>query len=418
MGLFNFFRSIDKQTSEKDTIDEKQIIPQLQNVLFDDSKTLEEKQKAYSAIRDEEERRINEMYDTNSIEGIKSISRVDLHVADTDGKIIASTSQLGDEFGHAIISFVNSPADSQSVQEYQFFKVYDESQLELILIAQGTSDDVFMVGKMAAFQIQNLLVAYKERFDKDNFIKNLLLDNLLLVDIYNRSKKLYIDVDARRCVCIIETKNEKDSVALETVRTLFSGNKKDFITAVDEKSIILVKELEEKQGYEDIEKIARTIVDMLNTEAMVKATVAYGTIVKEIKEVSRSYKEARMALDVGKIFFSTKNVIAYNNLGIGRLIYQLPIPLCKMFISEIFEGKSPDEFDEETLTTINKFFENSLNVSETSRQLYIHRNTLVYRLDKLQKSTGLDLRVFEDAITFKIALMVVKYMKYMENTDF
>lgn len=241
---------------------------------------------------------------------------------------------------------------------------------------------------------------------------------LLLVDIYNRSKKLYIDVDARRCVCIIETKNEKDSVALETVRTLFSGNKKDFITAVDEKSIILVKELDEKQGYEDIEKIARTIVDMLNTEAMVKATVAYGTIVKEIKEVSRSYKEARMALDVGKIFFSTKNVIAYNNLGIGRLIYQLPIPLCKMFISEIFEGKSPDEFDEETLTTINKFFENSLNVSETSRQLYIHRNTLVYRLDKLQKSTGLDLRVFEDAITFKIALMVVKYMKYMDNTDF
>jgi carbohydrate diacid regulator len=199
---------------------------------------------------------------------------------------------------------------------------------------------------------------------------------------------------------------------------LFSGNKKDFITAVDEKSIILVKELDEKQGYEDIEKIARTIVDMLNTEAMVKATVAYGTIVKEIKEVSRSYKEARMALDVGKIFFSTKNVIAYNNLGIGRLIYQLPIPLCKMFISEIFEGKSPDEFDEETLTTINKFFENSLNVSETSRQLYIHRNTLVYRLDKLQKSTGLDLRVFEDAITFKIALMVVKYMKYMDNTDF
>ena len=332
----------------------------------------------------------------NTIEGIKSISRVDLHVADTDGKIIASTSQLGDEFEHAIISFVTSPADSQSVQEYQFFKVYDESQLELILIAQGTSDDVFMVGKMAAFQIQNLL----------------------LVDIYNRSKKLYIDVDARRCVCIIETKNEKDSVALETVRTLFSGNKKDFITAVDEKSIILVKELDEKQGYEDIEKIARTIVDMLNTEAMVKATVAYGTIVKEIKEVSRSYKEARMALDVGKIFFSTKNVIAYNNLGIGRLIYQLPIPLCKMFISEIFEGKSPDEFDEETLTTINKFFENSLNVSETSRQLYIHRNTLVYRLDKLQKSTGLDLRVFEDAITFKIALMVVKYMKYMDNTDF
>lgn len=213
-------------------------------------------------------------------------------------------------------------------------------------------------------------------------------------------------------------KNEKDSVALETVRTLFAGSKKDFITAVDEKSIILVKEVDDNQGYEEVEHIANTIVDMLNTEAMVKANVAYGTIVKEIKEVSRSYKEARMALDVGKIFFSTKNVVAYNNLGIGRLIYQLPIPLCKMFINEIFDGKSPDEFDDETLTTINKFFENSLNVSETSRQLYIHRNTLVYRLDKLQKTTGLDIRVFEDAITFKIALMVVKYMKYMGNTEF
>ena len=139
---------------------------------------------------------------------------------------------------------------------------------------------------------------------------------------------------------------------------------------------------------------------------------------KEIKEVSRSYKEAKMAMDVGKIFFDERNIIAYSELGIGRLIYQLPIPLCKMFIKEIFGGKSPDDFDEETLITISKFFENSLNVSETSRQLFIHRNTLVYRLDKLQKSTGLDLRVFEDAITFRIALMVVKYMKYMETTDF
>ena len=146
--------------------------------------------------------------------------------------------------------------------------------------------------------------------------------------------------------------------------------------------------------------------------------IAYGTVINELKEVSRSYKEARMALDVGKIFFEERNIIAYSQLGIGRLIYQLPIPLCKMFIKEIFDGKSPDDFDEEILSTINKFFENSLNVSETSRQLYIHRNTVVYRLDKLQKSTGLDLRGFEDAITFKIALMVVKYMKYMESMDY
>ena len=199
---------------------------------------------------------------------------------------------------------------------------------------------------------------------------------------------------------------------------MFAGKPKDFITAVDEKNIILVKELKSNEGYDELTKTAQVILTMLNTEAMTKVNIAFGTIVNEIKDVSRSYKEAKMALDVGKIFYSDRNIIAYSNLGIGRLIYQLPMPICKMFIKEIFDGRSPDDFDEETLMTINKFFENNLNVSETSRQLYIHRNTLVYRLDKLQKSTNLDLRVFEDAITFKVALMVVKYMKYMEALEF
>ena len=354
----------------------------------------------------------------DTIEGIKSITRIDLGVMDTEGKMLASTLKDVDEYEKAVLAFVDSPAESQVLQGHQFFKVFDENQLEYVILAKGETDDVYMIGKIAAFQVQNLLIAYKERFDKDNFIKNLLLDNLLLVDIYNRAKKLHIDVDARRVVFIIETQTEKDTNALETVRSLFSSKTKDFITAVDEKSIILVKEVKPGETYEDMAKTANVIVDMLNSEAMTQVHVAFGTFVNEIKEVSRSYKEAKMALDVGKIFYSSKNVIAYSKLGIGRLIYQLPIPLCKMFIKEIFENRSPDDFDEETLVTINKFFENSLNVSETSRQLYIHRNTLVYRLDKLQKSTGLDLRVFEDAITFKIALMVVKYMKYMETIDY
>ncbi|MDF2541048.1 MAG: hypothetical protein K0S47_766 [Herbinix sp.] len=354
----------------------------------------------------------------NTIDGLKGITRIDICVMDTEGKVLASTIDNPEQYENAVIAFVDSPADSQAIQGYQFFKVFDEHQLEYVILAKGDSEDVFMIGKIASFQIQNLLIAYKERYDKDNFIKNLLLDNLLLVDIYNRAKKLHIDTEAKRVVFIIETKNEKDANALETVRSLFSGKTKDFITAVDEKNIILVKEVKQNETYEDLSKTARVILDMLNTEAMTKVHVAYGTIVNEIKDVSRSYKEAKMALDVGKIFYSGRNVVAYNNLGIGRLIYQLPMPLCKMFIKEIFDGKSPDDFDEETLTTINKFFENSLNVSETSRQLYIHRNTLVYRLDKLQKSTNLDLRVFEDAITFKIALMVVKYMKYMEQMDY
>ncbi len=353
-----------------------------------------------------------------TIDGLKNITRVDICVMDTEGKSLATTIDNVEEYENAVMTFVDSPADSQVLQGYQFFKIFDDHQLEFVLLAKGDSDDVYMVGKMAAFQVQSLLVAYKERYDKDNFIKNLLLDNLLLVDIYNRAKKLHIEAQAKRVVFLIETKQEKDANALETVKGLYASKTTDFITQVDEKNIILVKEVKSGETYEDMERTAKVLVDMLNTEAMTTVHVSYGTMVAEIKDVSRSYKEAKMALDVGKIFYSDRNVIAYSSLGIGRLIYQLPMPLCKMFIKEIFGENTPDEFDDETIATINKFFENSLNVSETSRQLYIHRNTLVYRLDKLQKSTGLDLRVFDDAITFKIALMVVRYMNYMENFEF
>lgn len=354
----------------------------------------------------------------NTLEGLKEISRTEFCIIDTDGKTLASTYSEFEIQPQDVQAFVESQAASQLVKGYQYFKVCDDYQLEYILVAHGEDEDTYMVGKLAAFQIQSLIVAYKERFDKDSFIKNLLLDNLLLVDIYNRAKKLHIEADVRRVVMILELEQEREHSSMESVKSLFGGKSKDFITAVDEKSIIIVKELEENEGYEEMDKLAQTILDTLGLEKENNTHIAYGTIVSELKEVSRSYKEARMALDVGKIFSPEKDVIAYSSLGIGRLIYQLPIPLCKMFIKEIFGGKSPDDFDEETLVTIDKFFENSLNVSETSRQLYIHRNTLVYRLDKLQKSTGLDLRVFEDAITFKIALMVVRYMKYMETLEY
>ena len=354
----------------------------------------------------------------STIDSIKGIARLDVAIADIDGKVLATTFLEDKELSNMVVSFAESQADSQAAGGYQFFKIFDEHQLEFVLIAHGDSDDVYMVGKLAVLQIQTLLVAYREKFDKDNFVKNLLLDNLLLVDIYNRAKKLHIEVGVRRVVFLIESNETIDVQAQDALKEFFSSESNDFVTAVDEKNIIVVKELAPEDDYKQVQKVAESMMDMLSSELMLSAKISYGTIVNEIKEVSRSYKEAKMALEVGKIFFVDKEIIAYNALGIGRLIYQLPIPLCKMFIKEIFTDVSPDDFDEETLSTINKFFENNLNVSETSRQLYIHRNTLVYRLDKLDRSTGLDLRVFDDAITFKIALMVVKYMKYMETLDF
>lgn len=354
-----------------------------------------------------------------SIDELKAITKVDLGVYDLNGQAIAITANGSEVSAELITGFAESPADSQVIGVHHLLKIYDEGDLLYILVASGTAEDVYMIGKIAVSQIHNLAIAYKERFDRNNFFQNLLLDNLLLVDIYNRAKKLHIEVAVPRAVFLIETKNEKDGMVSELLRGMFAGQNGDYITAVDEASVILIKTLGADEGAGKLEHIAKVIADMMNTEAMLNVKVAYGTIVSELKDVSKSYKEAKMALDVGKIFYAEKNVIAYSTLGIGRLIYQLPINLCRIFIDEIFGDQSvPDEIDEETLNTINKFFENNLNVSETSRQLFVHRNTLVYRIEKLQKTTGLDIRTFDDALTFKIALMVVNYMKYLDSLDY
>lgn len=352
-----------------------------------------------------------------SIDELKAITKIDLCVAEIDGEIIASTSEVKTVTAISVRSFIDSSADSQVIGENHFFRVLDDKETAYVLVTKGDGEESNTIGRIAVSQIQNLIIAYKERFDDNNFFQNLIMDNLLLVDIYNRAKKLRIPIEQRRAVFLMEVASDNDTTSMAMLKGLFSPKNGDYVTAVDEKNLIVVKSLSDDEGYKELEMTAKTIVDMMNSEAMVKVHVSYGTIVNDLKEVSRSYKEAHMALDVGKIFYSDKLVNAYNTLGIGRLIYQLPTSLCKIFIQEVFGKETPEDFDEETHITIKKFFENSLNVSETSRQLYIHRNTLVYRIEKIQKKTGLDIRVFEDALTLRIALMVQSYMKYLEEKD-
>ncbi len=349
-----------------------------------------------------------------SIDELKAITRVDLCVYDLTGMVIASTVDKMDITTELICGFANSPADSQVIGVHHLLKIWDEGDLLYILVSRGSDENAYMAGRIAVCQIQNLAIAYKERFDRNNFFQNLILDNLLLVDIYNRAKKLHIEARTPRVVFLVEARMEKDGIVTELLKGMFSSQSGDYITAVDESSVILIKSLAPDSTHEDMMAVADTIVAMMNTEAMLNVRVAFGNVVQELKDVSKSYKEAKMALDVGKIFYAERNVVAYSILGIGRLIYQLPVNLCRLFVDEIFGEHVPSQLDDETLTTIHKFFENNLNVSETSRQLFVHRNTLVYRIEKIQKSTGLDLRNFDDALTFKIALMVVSYMKYLE----
>lgn len=351
----------------------------------------------------------------NCIEELKGITRVNLGIFDLDGQEVASTFEENDVSREMVKVFADSPADSQVIGNDHLLKIVDEGELIYILVARGNNDEVYLVGKIAVSQIQQLLVAYKERFDRNNFFQNLLMDNLLLVDVYNRAKKLHIETAMPRVVYIIEMKEDKENTAAEFLKGMFSSQMGDFITAIDESSVILIKALEPADKAAQLEQTAQTIVDMMSTELMMNVRVAYGTVVQELKDVSKSYKEAMMALDVGKIFYVEKKVNSYGSLGIGRLIYQLPANLCRIFIDEIFGESDPGEFDEEIVSTVNKFFENNLNVSETSRQLFVHRNTLVYRIEKLEKSTRLDVRTFDDALTFKIAMMVYNYMKYLDT---
>ena len=350
-----------------------------------------------------------------SIEELHAITKVNLCVFDLEGIVIASTFDTNDIQTGIIADFIASPADSQVIGTDHLLKIRDEGELAYILTARGSGDEAYMVARIAVSQIQNLVIAYKERFDRNNFFQNLILDNLLLVDIYNRAKRLHITDQQSRVVYIVESGDQDELSVSELMKGMFSAQNGDYVTTVDEDSVVLIKAMDEDESDEGLERIAKTIMDMINAEAMINVRVAFGTVIHELKDVSKSYKEAKMASDVGRIFYPEKQIVSYRLLGIGRLIYQLPVNLCRMYIHEIFGERIPEEIDEETLVTVEKFFENNLNVSETSRQLFIHRNTLVYRIEKLQKATGLDIRVFDDALTLKIALMVVNYMNYLEE---
>ena len=351
----------------------------------------------------------------NCIEEAKVISKLEYMVADSFGVVIASTNEAITPVKSDILRFGESGAGSQEAGDLIYLRVPDEADSFYILMCTK-SEGSYVASRLVASQLKNLIAAYKDRIDRNSFFQNLLLDNLLLVDIYNRAQKLHVDAVLNRCVFVIEPRSgAKDSVLIDMVKELFYTEAGDCVTAIDEHQVVVIKTLINGETAEDLEETAKMLVDMAGSEAMTDVRVAYGSKVSDIKGVSKSYKEAKMALEVSKIFYPLNNTASYSNLGVGRLIYQLPVNLCKLFVNEIFGEEIPEEIDEEILATVEKFFDNSLNVSETSRQLFIHRNTLIYRIEKMQKATGLDVRVFDDALTLKIALMVVNYMKYIEN---
>ena len=350
------------------------------------------------------------------LEDWKNISHLDFCLVNLDNTIYISTCDRALPSEEKLEEFKEDEALCISNMNCRLYKVTESHQLQYILIVWGNSEAASTIGELAVCQIESILESYAEKNDKNAFMQKLLLGDYTDVEAFNRARKLHISSSARRAVFLVETRQSKDEHALATIKNIFSARTHDFITSIDNRGIIVVRELTSTETYDDLENIAHMLVDMLGTEAMTQAWVAYSNTANDLKDLSNAYKEARTALEIGKIFYAERNVFGYRTLGIGRLLYQLPVSICEMFIQEIFGDESLDSIDGETLAIIRTFFENNLNVSETSRQLYVHRNTLVYRFEKIQKRFGLDLRTFEDAMTFKLAMLVSRYLRYQNRT--
>ena len=349
---------------------------------------------------------------------LKEISDRTFGVIDTEGCVVSCTdvSLLGERWPDAALK-VGNTSDSMVTVAQKCFKaiVGNSNYFEYAVFCTGDDETAKGFCQLAYIALNDAKTFYEEKHDRGTFVKNIIMDNILPGDIYIRAKELHFATDAPRAVFLIRQIGHSDVATVDVLGGMFPDKLQDFVLSINEMDIAVVKQISGAATTEELEKMAIGIEETLKNELRIKTVIGIGTIADHLRELADSYKEAQTAIEVGKVFDTEKSIMHYENLGIGRLIYQLPTTLCEIFLSEVFKKNSIDSLDQETLFTINKFFENNLNVSETSRKLFVHRNTLVYRLEKIKKLTGLDLRQFDHAIVFKVALMVRKYLTSRET---
>ena len=353
----------------------------------------------------------------NVIVQLKEVSDRVFGVIDGEGTVVSCTdiTLLGESWSEAALRIAGSAEPIVQFNQKFFKPIFSSTNVfEYAVFCIGTDEIAKSSCQMAYIALNNAKVFYEEKHDRGTFVKNIIMDNILPGDIYIRAKELHFATEAPRAVFLVRQSGHADVGTVDVLSNLFPDRSQDFVLSVNETDVAVVKQITATTTAEDLEKLAQSMEDTLKSELFVKAVIGFGTVAEHLRSLADSYKEAQTAIEVGKVFDTEKSIINYENLGIGRLIYQLPTTLCDIFLSEVFKKNSIDSLDQETLFTINKFFENNLNVSETSRKLFVHRNTLVYRLEKIKKLTGLDLRQFDHAIVFQVALMVRKYLSSRE----
>lgn len=351
----------------------------------------------------------------SSLQDLKKITKADFAFCDRQGRVLTMTYEEMPVTETVVKDFQNSPADSQNVRDVGFQKLEYDGE-PYVLLVSASSEDSYKWGRIAASSILHLMEAGNNRMDKEDYYRRLLMEENLSEDFYHKASKMKISSDIRRCVYLIEMQKTFSGQAETILKNLFADGKDDYILKGNDKQLILIKSLASKKEDKQItDDVAKQIVSMINTEVMESVRVTYGRISDTLAGLAKAYREAKMAMEVVKVFYSERETASYTSLGIGRLIHQIPMELCELFLEEVFGERTLPELEEEERSIIEKFFKNNLNISETARELYMHRNTLVYKLERLQKLTGLDIRKFDDALTLKIAMMVAGYVQYRKD---
>ena len=339
-------------------------------------------------------------------------------VIDSDGLVVScSDSALSGAKWLDVIDPLCELTDPVLIWEGRSFRPLASwgAGFDYAVFTDGVDEEARMICMMAAVALNGAKTHYEEKHDKATFVKNIITDNILPGDIYIRAKELRFPTEVQRAVFLVRQVDKTDIAVVDVLQSIFTDKQQDFVISINESDVAIIKQVSPGVETAELYKIGKQIEDTIKSELYIKTVIGIGTVANHLRELADAYKEAQIAIEVVKVFDTEKTIIHYENLGIGRLIYQLPTTLCEIFLSEVFKKNSIDSLDQETLFTINKFFENKLNVSETSRKLFVHRNTLVYRLEKIKKLTGLDLREFDHAIIFKVALMVKKYLQSREQ---
>ena len=347
----------------------------------------------------------------NVINQLKESINRSVFVLDDAGMVIACSElvHIGENMAEAL-GYFDEDHITVAVDGRTYSPIGSYVKPENVVVVDGADKEANDICNILMVSFTNIKSLYGEKYDKISLIKNIILDNILPSDIYIKAKELHFDVDAPKAVYFIRFSEKGEVIPYDILQNMFPDKNKDYVISIGENDIVLVREVKYNVEGKELEKVAHTIADTISAEFFLRVTIGIGSVAETLKDLASSFRESQVAIEVGKVFDTKKNIINYENLGIGRLIYQLPTTLCEVFLQEVFKKGSLESLDRETLMTIQAFFENNLNVSETSRKLFVHRNTLVYRLEKIRKLTGLDLREFEHAITFKVALMVKKYL--------